>query len=80
VPAEEPPQPPASDQWVRHVLADVAAQEENSGFSSIDAFFAAAKRHGAPFDAAVAYYKENTIASHVIVVRAPSVAPLLSHQ
>ena len=71
VPAEQPPKPPAPDHWLRHVLADVAAQEENSGFSRIDAFFTAAKKYGAPFESAVAYYKENTIAPHVIDVRAP---------
>ena len=46
MPAEDSPKPPVPDHWLRHVLADVAAQEENSGFSRIDAFFTAAKKYG----------------------------------
>ena len=79
MPAEDSPKPPVSEDWLRHVLADVAAVAETrdemkdvSGgvveFSLIDAYFAAAKKYEAPFDDAVAYYVKNTIEPHALQV------------
>ena len=88
MPAEESPKPPVSEDWLRHVLADVAAVAETrdemkdvSGgvveFSLIDAYFAAAKKYEAPFDDAVAYYVKNTIEPHALQVRPTLIVTLL---